>query len=92
MECQKHLFQIPDGIHYLNCAYMSPLLRSVEEKGIEGIRMKRNPVAIKPGDFFTGLVGVREKFGQMVTCAPAQVAFMPSVSYGMNSVIRNIPI
>lgn len=91
MECQKHLFQIPEGIHYLNCAYMSPLLKSVEEKGIEGMRMKRNPVSIKPGDFFTGLVGVREKFGQMVSCAPAQVAFMPSVSYGMNSVIRNIP-
>lgn len=91
MKCQKHLFQIPDGIHYLNCAYMSPLLKSVEEKGIEGLRMKRNPVEIKPTDFFTGLISVREKFGRMVNCAPAQVNFMPSVSYGMNSVIRNIP-
>ena len=91
MKCQKHLFQIPDGIHYLNCAYMSPLLKSVEEKGIEGMRMKRNPIAIKPVDFFTGLVGVREKFGKMVNCPPAQVAYMPSVSYGMNSIIKNIP-
>ena len=91
MECQKHLFQMPEGIHYLNCAYMSPLLKSVEEKGIVGMRMKRNPIAIKPTDFFTGIVGVREKFGKMVNCAPAQVAFMPSVSYGMNSVIKNIP-
>ncbi len=91
MECQKHLFQIPGGIHYLNCAYMSPLLKSVEEKGIEGIRMKRNPISIKPVDFFTGVVGVREKFGEMVHCASSQVAFMPSVSYGMNSVITNIP-
>jgi len=91
MECQKHLFQIPEGIHYLNCAYMSPLLKSVEEKGIEGMRMKRNPISIKPTDFFTGIVGVREKFGEMVNCSPAQVAFMPSVSYGMNSVITNIP-
>jgi selenocysteine lyase/cysteine desulfurase len=91
MECQKHLFRIPEGIHYLNCAYMSPMLRSVEEKGIEGIRRKRNPVDIKPVDFFTGVVGVREKFGQLVGCDPRQVAVMPSVSYGMNSVIRNIP-
>ncbi len=91
MECQKHLFQIPDGIHYLNCAYMSPLLKSVEEKGIEGMRLKRNPVDIKPIDFFTGVVGIREKFGRIVNCAPAQVAYMPSVSYGMNSVIGNIP-
>jgi len=91
MECQKHLFQIPEGIHYLNCAYMSPLLRSVEEKGIEGMRLKRNPVAIKPVDFFTGVVGIREKFGRMVNCPSSQVAYMPSVSYGMNSVITNIP-
>jgi selenocysteine lyase/cysteine desulfurase len=91
MKCQKNLFQLPDGIHYLNCAYMSPLLKSVEERGIEGIRRKRNPVSIKPGDFFTGVVGVRQKFARMVRCDPAQVAVMPSVSYGMNSVIRNIP-
>ena len=91
MNCQKHLFQLPEGIHYLNCAYMSPLLMSVEEKGIEGMRRKRNPISIKPVDFFTGVVGVREKFARMVNCKPMQVAVMPAVSYGMNSVIRNIP-
>jgi len=91
MNCQKHLFQMPAGIHYLNCAYMSPLLKSVEEKGVEGMRLKRNPISIKPPDFFTGAVGVRQKFARMVQCDPAQVAIMPSVSYGMNSVIRNIP-
>ena len=91
MNCQKQLFQLPEGIHYLNCAYMSPLLKSVEEKGIEGMRLKRNPISIKPVDFFTGVVGVREKFGQMVNGEPQQVAVMPAVSYGMNSVIRNIP-
>lgn len=91
MICQKHLFQLPEEIHYLNCAYMSPLLKSVEEKGIEGMRLKRNPVSIQPVDFFTGAVSVRQKFARMVQCDPAQVAIMPSVSYGMNSVIRNIP-
>jgi len=69
---------------------MSPLLKSVEEKGIDGMRLKRNPISIKPLDFFTGAVGVREKFARMVQGDPSQVAVMPSVSYGMNSVIRNI--
>jgi len=90
MNCKKHLFQMPEGIHYLNCAYMSPLLKSVEDKGIEGMRLKRNPISIKAVDFFTGALGVRKKFARMVKCTPAQVAIMPSVSYGMNSVIRNI--
>ena len=91
MRCQKDLFQLPDGIHYLNCAYMAPLLRSVEEKGIEGIRRKRDPVSIKPADFFSEVDEVRTAFGKIVNCSPSQVAVMPSVSYGMNSVIRNIP-
>ena len=90
MKCQKHLFQLPEDIHYLNCAYMSPLLKSVEKRGIEGMQLKRNPVDIKPVDFFTGAVSVRQKFARMVQCDPAQVAIMPAVSYGMNSVIRNI--
>ncbi len=91
MECQKHLFQLPPEIHYLNCGYMSPLMKSVEEKGIEGMRRKRNPVLIKPVDFFTDVKEVRKKFGAMVNCNPMQVAVMPAVSYGMGSVIRNIP-
>ena len=91
MKCQKQLFQLPEGVHYLNCAYMSPLLKSVEEKAIEGMQRKRNPISIKPADFFTGVVGVREKFAAMVGAEAAQIAVMPAVSYGMNSVIRNIP-
>ena len=90
MNCQKHLFKLPEEIHYLNCAYMSPLLKSVEERGIQGMRRKRNPISIKPVDFFTEAVNVRNKFAQMVMCTPDQVAIMPSVSYGMSSVIRNI--
>src|SRR5690606_28228194 len=36
LECQRHLFSLPADVHYLNCAYMSPLLRSVEEAGVAG--------------------------------------------------------
>ncbi|MEN8230637.1 MAG: aminotransferase class V-fold PLP-dependent enzyme [Bacteroidota bacterium] len=70
---------------------MSPLLKSVEEKGIEGMRRKRNPISIKPVDFFTEVNDLRTTFGKMVNCNPSQVAVMPAVSYGMNSVITNIP-
>ena len=55
------------------------------------MQRKRNPVSIKPSDFFTGAISVRQKFAEMVQCEPSQVAIMPAVSYGMNSVIRNIP-
>jgi selenocysteine lyase/cysteine desulfurase len=91
MKNQKHLFQLPEGIHYLNCGYMSPLLKSVEERGIEGMRQKRNPTLIRPVDFFTEVGELRKKFGEMVHCKPEQVAVHPAVSYGMSSVISNIP-
>ncbi|MBI4409800.1 MAG: aminotransferase, partial [Gemmatimonadetes bacterium] len=52
LSCQKQLFSLPDNVHYLNCAYMSPLLRRVEQAGIEGLRRKRLPAGIAPEDFF----------------------------------------
>jgi hypothetical protein len=30
---QRDLFEVPDGICYLNCSYMAPQLRSVRESG-----------------------------------------------------------
>lgn len=92
MTSQKKLFQLPDDIHYLNCAYMSPLLTAVEEAGIAGIRRKRNPSAIKSEDFFTESEEARIQFGKMVNCKPGQVAIIPAASYGLKAAINNIPV
>ena len=35
--CQRHLFDIPDDVAYLNCAYMSPLMKSAVEAGSMGL-------------------------------------------------------
>lgn len=90
MKNQKALFNIDPSVHYLNCAYMSPMLRSVEEKGIAGIRRKRNPFEVAPIDFFTEGDEVREIFSQMVNCRPSQIALMPSASYGLSTAIKNV--
>jgi len=37
MPPQRHLFELPDDVTYLNCAYMSPQLRSVREAGAEAL-------------------------------------------------------
>ena len=42
MDSQKHLFQLPADSVYLNAAYMSPLLKSVEEAGI--VSMQQNAI------------------------------------------------
>lgn len=91
MKNQKHLFQLPDDIHYLNGAYMSPLLKSVEDAGLKGIIRKRNPLAIQPKDFFEGAELLKTNFGKLINCSPHQVAIIPSVSYGLMSAIKNLP-
>ncbi|HUH12213.1 MAG TPA: aminotransferase class V-fold PLP-dependent enzyme [Longimicrobiales bacterium] len=88
LDCQRHLFDLPAGLHYLNCAYMSPLPRAVEQAGIQGIRRKLDPSGISVADFFRDSDTVRERFGRLVGCEPARVALIPAVSYGMALVAR----
>ena len=83
MECQRHLFTLPEAQHYLNCAYMSPLLKSVEAAGIAGLRRKVNPARLGADDFFAGTHALRRGFARLVRTEAERVALVPSVSYGI---------
>lgn len=89
LTCQRDAFSLPRGEHYLNCAYMSPLPRAVEEAGIAGLLRKRNPASITPDSFFTDADRARAAFGKLVNAAPQRIALVPAVSYGMAVVARN---
>ena len=52
LACQRDLFEIPEDVVYLNCAYMSPLLRSVREMGEKAVGRKSQPWNIHVNDFF----------------------------------------
>lgn len=90
LTCQRDLFSLPEGLHFLNCAYMSPLARPVEEAGVAGLLRKRNPTAIDPDDFFTESERVRGLFARLVGAPDAgRVAIVPAASYGLAAVARN---
>ena len=90
MRTQKDAFSLPPDLHYLNCAYLAPLARSVEEAGIAGVRLRRDPTALAPADFFTDSEVVRERFAHLINAPdPSSVAIIPAVSYGMAIVARN---
>jgi hypothetical protein len=40
---QRHLFDIPPDVAYLNCAYMSPLPKASITAGEQGLRRKGQP-------------------------------------------------
>jgi selenocysteine lyase/cysteine desulfurase len=91
LNCQKHLFSLPSDVHYLNCATMSPNLRAVEEAGIRGILRKSKPYEITQEHFFDEVQVAKGLFAQLINCPdPDRIAVVPSVSYGMATVARNL--
>ena len=88
----EDLFHLPEDVTFLNCAYMAPLLKSVENVGIQAIRRRRNLHAIKAEDFFTDVNDLREEFAGLINVPAASIALIPSVSYGIANVARNLPM
>ncbi len=90
LECQRHRFQLPPDLHYLNCAYMAPLAREVEEAGLEGMARRRDPSSIGPDDFFAQADALRERFTRLIGGSdPRRVAIIPAASYGISTAARN---
>ena len=94
LPCQRHLFDIPDDVAYLNCAYMSPLLRRVTEAGQRAVARKVRPWEITPADFFSEIGQARRLFATLLGggVGADDVAIVPSVSYGMAVACANLPL
>jgi selenocysteine lyase/cysteine desulfurase len=90
--CQRHLFDIPDDVAYLNCAYMSPLMKSVLEAGTAGLARKTHPWELTSDKFFTGSDEFRATAAQLLDCSADCIAIVPSASYGIATAARNLPV
>ena len=89
---QRNLFEIPEDIAYFNCAYMSPLLRSVREAGELAVARKSRPWNIHPQDFFAESEIARQLFAELVNAESEGVALIPSASYGINVAATNLSL
>ena len=93
LTCQRGQFNIPAGLHYLNCAYMGPLPRVAEEAGVLGLRMKRDPSAILPHHFFDTSLELRRLFSRLIGDAdPTRISIGPGVSYSVAIAAKNLPL
>ena len=92
LSCQKSDFSLDPNVHYLNCAYMSPLSKRVEEAGIAAVRSKRSPSSITPQDFFEVPARVKQAFAELISGEAQRVSLFPSVSYGIASVAKNLRV
>src|ERR671911_2328435 len=89
---KRDLFEIPEDIVYLNCAYMSPQLRPAREVGEKAISRKSRPWEITPDDFFEEAEETRALFARLIGGDTDGVAVIPSVSYGISVAAANVPV
>lgn len=92
ISCQRDLFDIPDDVAWLNCAYMSPLMRPAVAAGEEGLGAKARPWTIKPDDFFPGQERARALFARLINASSDEVAIVPSASYGLATAALNMEV
>jgi len=90
---QRELFDLPDGVAYLNCAYMSPQLRSVTEAGLAAVPRKARPwERTVPDGWFSDPEALRTAAARLMGAGPDDVALVPSVSYGIATAAANVPV
>jgi selenocysteine lyase/cysteine desulfurase len=89
---QRQLWDIPDDVAYLNCAYMSPLMKRVRDAGSAGLARKAHPWEIVPRDFFSGSDSLRSAFAELVNARADDIALVPAASYGVSTAARNLPL
>ena len=90
--CQRHLFDIPPGVSYLNCAYMAPLMCPAVSAGEAGLSRKTHPWEIRPDDFFNQSETLRERAAKLFGSSVDEVAIVSSASYGIATAAINLPI
>lgn len=89
---QRALFEIPDDVTYLNCASLSPQMRSVTAAGVEALRIRVSPWKVTGADWFAGLDRLRELAARLMHADTDGIALVPAASYGIATAAANVPI
>ena len=93
MKCQKDKFNLPDDIIYLNGAYMSPQLKSVENAGLQMLQKQNSPHLISAEDFFSPVENLKKAFASLIkTTDWERIALVPSVSFGIGNIVNNLTL
>ena len=89
---QRHLFNIPRDVTYVNCAYFGPVLNRVRETGRAAIDRRVSPWTIDRARFFDEVEHARALFAQLIGAEADAVSIAPSSSYAIAVAAANVPI
>lgn len=90
IDASRQLFELEEGITYLNCANMSPMLHTVRQAGLQALDTRATPWKIAAADWFTQAELLRELAGAVFQTQGNNIALVPSVSYGMALAAKNL--
>ena len=92
LENQSHLFNMEDGVTYLNAAAYTPLPKATYEAGLKGLARKYRPWAMNSDEPVMEAERVRGLFGDLIGASSSDVAIVSSTSYGVAAMAKNLPI
>lgn len=93
LTCQWDKFELEQAVSYINCAYMSPQLKSVTAAGEAAFKLKARPYKLTIPDFFEPVEQLKQLFSKLIEAQdPQRISIIPAVSYGMANVVNNIKL
>jgi selenocysteine lyase/cysteine desulfurase len=92
LPCQRDLFEMPRDVCYLNSASYSPLPRKTLEAGRAAVGRKGKPWTIDAGFAATQHERARAAAARLINADPADIALIPSISYGVATAAKLLTI
>lgn len=89
---QRHLFDIPHDVTYLDAAYMSPIPRSAAEAGQKGVLVKAAPWDMTINSYYDEVERARALAASFIGAAADDIAIIPATSYGIALAAANVPV
>ena len=87
---QKHLFDIPESLIYLQCASQTPLLRASVAAGEMGVARKAHPWGSLREDATREAHEARALFAGLIGATADDIALVPATSYGVAVAAANL--
>ena len=88
----RDAFELPASHCYLNTSFMAPLLHAVRRAGEEGLGLRARPWDLSAADFFGPIEELRALAAGLMGGGADDWALTPSVSYGIETAVLNLPI
>lgn len=89
---EREAFDISVDVAYMNCANMAPRLKSVSAAGRGALDAMAAPWSVVAEDWFAGTATLKALFAALIGARADSAALVPSVSYGIATAARNIPL